>query len=112
MERERSQVTTDIWTFSEPSLNAANLIGFSVTDNPDNDRLDIEVTAGDPPTGTGIPHVVGGVQDAAASLIVNADVHASAAIAGSKLVNDERHIERARVLLSLCMAIPYLKFIS
>ena len=30
MERERSQVTTDIWTFSEPSLNAANLIGFSV----------------------------------------------------------------------------------
>ncbi len=38
------------------------------------------------PTGTGVPHVVGGVQDAAASLIVNADVHASAAIAASKVV--------------------------
>ena len=30
MERDRSQVTTDIWTFSDTSLNAANLIGFSV----------------------------------------------------------------------------------
>jgi hypothetical protein len=38
------------------------------------------------PTGTGIPHVVGGVQQAAASLIVDADVHASAAIAASKVV--------------------------
>lgn len=37
------------------------------------------------PTGTGIPHVVSGTTDAAASLIVNADVHASAAIAASKL---------------------------
>jgi hypothetical protein len=41
---------------------------------------------GSVPTGTGIPHIVGGVQDAAASLIVNADVHASAAIAASKVV--------------------------
>ena len=30
MDRERSQVTTDIWTFSEPSVDATNLIGFSV----------------------------------------------------------------------------------
>ena len=30
MDRERSQVTTDIWTFSEPSLDARNLTGFSV----------------------------------------------------------------------------------
>lgn len=37
------------------------------------------------PTGTGIPHVVAGVYSAAASLIVNADVSAGAAIAGSKL---------------------------
>ena len=37
------------------------------------------------PTGTGIPHVVAGVQDAATSLIVNADVAAAAAIAVSKL---------------------------
>lgn len=42
---------------------------------------------GSTPTGTGIPHIVGGVQDAAASLIVNADIHASAAIALSKIVN-------------------------
>lgn len=37
------------------------------------------------PTGTGVPHIVGGVQNAAASLIVNADVDAAAAIAVSKL---------------------------
>lgn len=37
------------------------------------------------PTGTGLPHIVAGVQDAAASLIVNGDVHASAGIALSKL---------------------------
>lgn len=40
------------------------------------------------PTGTGIPHIVGGVQNAAASLIVNADVNAAAAIAGSKISPD------------------------
>ena len=40
------------------------------------------------PTGTGIPHVVAGVQDAAASLIVNADVNAAAAIAGTKVAPD------------------------
>jgi hypothetical protein len=40
---------------------------------------------GSTPTGTGIPHIVGGVQDAAASLIVDADVHATAAVAVAKL---------------------------
>ncbi len=30
MDRERSQITTDIWTFSEPSINPTSLIGFSV----------------------------------------------------------------------------------
>ena len=30
MDRERTQTTTDIWTFYEPSTDAANLIGFSV----------------------------------------------------------------------------------
>lgn len=40
---------------------------------------------GSTPTGTGIPHIVSGTQDAAASLIVNADVSASASIAESKL---------------------------
>lgn len=37
------------------------------------------------PTGTGIPHIVGGAQNAAATLIVNADVDPAAAIAASKL---------------------------
>ncbi len=37
-------------------------------------------------TGTGIPHVVSGALSAASSLIVDADVDAAAAIAGSKLV--------------------------
>ena len=43
------------------------------------------VGGGSTPTGTGIPHIVSGVQDAAASPIVNADVDAAAAIAESKL---------------------------
>jgi hypothetical protein len=30
MDRDRAQTTTDIWTFSEPSVDAANLIGYSV----------------------------------------------------------------------------------
>src|SRR5689334_16643132 len=45
----------------------------------------IAASVGGTPTGTGIPHIVAGVQDAAASLIVNADVNAAAAIAYSKL---------------------------
>ena len=30
MDRERAQTTTDIWTYAEPSLDAASLIGYSV----------------------------------------------------------------------------------
>ena len=41
--------------------------------------------AGSTPTGTGFVHVTAGVQDAAAKLVENADVHASAAIVESKL---------------------------
>jgi len=41
---------------------------------------------GSTPTGTGVRKVVAGVENAAASLIVNADVDAAAAIAGSKIV--------------------------
>jgi hypothetical protein len=37
------------------------------------------------PTGTGVPKIVGGVQQAAAALVVNADVSASAALAVAKL---------------------------
>lgn len=40
---------------------------------------------GSTPTGTGLPHIVGGVQNGAASLVVDADVSASAAVAVSKL---------------------------
>lgn len=42
-------------------------------------------TGGVSPTGTGIPHVVAGVTQAAASPVVDADVSASAAIAVTKL---------------------------
>jgi hypothetical protein len=40
---------------------------------------------GSPPTGTGFRHVTGGAEDAASKLVENADVHAAAAIAESKL---------------------------
>lgn len=40
------------------------------------------------PTGTGFRHVTAGVEDAAAALVVNADVDAAAAIAGSKISPD------------------------
>lgn len=69
-----------------PARPALNLIGFTIADNPVTDATDITSVAGAVPTGTGIPHIVSGVQNAAASLIVNADVHASAAIAASKVV--------------------------
>ncbi len=42
---------------------------------------------GTTPTGTGVRKVVAGVEDAAASTVVNADVSASAAIVLSKIVN-------------------------
>jgi hypothetical protein len=40
---------------------------------------------GTAPTGTGFRHVTGGTEDAASKLVENADVHAAAAIAESKL---------------------------
>lgn len=61
---------------------AINFVGVSAVDDEANDQLTLTVAA---PTGTGIPHVVSGVQAAAASLIVNADVHTAAALAVSKL---------------------------
>ncbi len=47
----------------------------------------VDPGGGSTPTGTGFRHVVAGVEDAAAKLAENADVHASAAIALSKLAN-------------------------
>lgn len=61
---------------------AINFVGVSAVDDEANDQLTLTVAS---PTGTGIPHVVSGVQAAAASLIVDADVHAAAALAVSKL---------------------------
>ncbi len=66
---------------------AINFIGCTVTDNEADDSTDVTPPGSAAPTGTGIPHVVSGAYSAATSLIVNADVHASAAIAGSKLVS-------------------------
>lgn len=51
-------------------------------------ELPFEIQAiggGSTPTGTGFRHVVTGVEDAAAKLVENADVHSSAAIVESKL---------------------------
>jgi hypothetical protein len=48
-------------------------------------RGPIAPAGGSTPTGTGLRKVVSGTEDAAASLLVNADVNASAAIAVSKL---------------------------
>ncbi len=42
---------------------------------------------GSTPTGTGFRHVTSGAEDGAAKLVENADVHASAAIASSKLAD-------------------------
>ncbi len=48
---------------------------------------------GSTPTGTGFRHVTGGVEDAAAALVVNADVNASAAIAVTKLATGSNNGE-------------------
>lgn len=54
------------------------------------------------PTGTGFTHITAGVQDAAAKLVVNADVDAAAAIALSKLAS----IAANRVLGSIAGGAP------
>lgn len=46
------------------------------------------LTGGATPTGTGFRHVTSGTEDAASKLVVNADVDAAAAIAGSKVAPD------------------------
>lgn len=53
MDRERSQVTADIWTFSEQSLDPMSLIGFSV------EALDGGIGKVDEATGeTGRSHLI------------------------------------------------------
>jgi len=67
------------------TLNFAS--GFTVADDSANNRTNVSVMGGGSsvPTGTGIPHIISGVQQAAASLILDADVSASAGIAASKI---------------------------
>lgn len=59
--------------------------GFTITEDEANDCNTVTTSAAFVPTGTGIPHIVANVEQATATLIVNADVSASAAIAGSKI---------------------------
>lgn len=76
---------------AQTTRSALNFTGsVTVTDDPANDQTTVNVSGGggSTPTGTGIPHIVGGVQNAAASLIVNADVSSGAGIAGSKVSPD------------------------
>ncbi len=64
-----------------------NLIGATVADNPDLNRVDLTVSAGGTvPSGTGLRKIVAGVEAGAAALLVDADVNAAAAIAASKVV--------------------------
>ncbi len=60
--------------------------GVAVTNDPTNSKSIVTITAGGTtPTGTGVRKVVAGVEQAAASTIVDADVNLSAALAVSKL---------------------------
>jgi hypothetical protein len=61
--------------------------GVSVADDPGNGKVTVTIPGGGgtTPTGTGFRHVTAGVEDAASKLVENADVHATAAIAESKL---------------------------
>ncbi len=71
------------------NLVAGTNVTITASDNPSSGRADVTIAStgggGSTPTGTGIPHIVGGVQNAAASLIVNADIAAATGIAGSKI---------------------------
>jgi len=60
--------------------------GVTATDDSTNGRTVVTIAGGGSvPTGTGFFHITGGVADAAAALVVNADVDAAAAIAGTKI---------------------------
>lgn len=62
--------------------------GATVTDDAETDRTTITLPAATVPTGTGLRKVVSGAEAGAAALLVNADVDAAAAIAGSKIAPD------------------------
>lgn len=64
--------------------SAIKFVGATVVDDSVNARTTVTFS-GTTPTGTGLVHVVGGVLSGAASLLVDADVSGSAAIAYAKL---------------------------
>lgn len=72
---------------ARPKLNFVGL-GITVEDDADNDATKVEILTSSTPTGTGLRKVVSGTESAAAALLVNADVDAAAAIAGSKISPD------------------------
>lgn len=59
----------------------------SISGNSTTDTLDFRALSTPAPTGTGFVHITAGAQDAAAKLVVNADVSASAAIDLTKLAS-------------------------
>ena len=74
----------------QPTLNFMGA-GVTVTDDAANARTLITIPgggAGSVPTGTGLYKVLAGAMVSAAALLVNADVSASAAIAGTKISPD------------------------
>jgi len=75
---------------SLPAMSASKRGGVPATGTPANKFLRDDgtfqtVAGGSVPTGTGFRHVTAGAEDAAAKLVENVDVDASAAIAESKL---------------------------
>jgi len=70
---------TDILTLTS-SNGSVVITGNSLTDT-----VDFVAAGSTIPTGTGFTHITAGVQDAAAKLVVNADVDAAAAIVDTKL---------------------------
>lgn len=69
----------------KPRRSIIQFIGCTVADDSVNGRV-VVTAIGSTPSGTGIPHYIGGVLQSPASLIVNADVDPAAAIQYSKLL--------------------------
>jgi hypothetical protein len=85
--------------------------GYVLTWDNDDSRWEATPPAVVSPTGTGFVHITSGVQDSAAKLVENADVHASAAIAYSKL-NLSGSIVNADVNASAAIAYSKLNLAS
>lgn len=63
--------------------------GWTDAEQDNSRKIETALTGGAAvPSGTGFRHVTAGVEDGAAALVVNADVNAAAAIAGTKIAPD------------------------